>query len=90
MRRIIFSAISILCLFITFIMFGFDSTKWYGSFIKLLYDVTMFMPFILGGLGIISAIFGIKGDYRMVLVVLHSFILLLYLGIYIKIFYGIM
>lgn len=86
MRRIIFSTISILCLLITFFMFGYDSTKWYGSILKLLYDVNMFMPFILGGLGIISAIFGIKGDYRMVLVVLHSFILLLFLGIYIKAF----
>ncbi len=86
MRRIIFSTISILCLLITIFMIGYDSTKWYGSFLKLLYDVNMFMPFILGGLGIISAIFGIKGDYRMVLVVLHSFILLLFLGIYIKAF----
>ena len=42
-----------------------------------LYHVNMFMPFILGGLGIVSALLGIKG-YRMVLVVLHLFLQLLF------------
>ncbi|MFF2178968.1 hypothetical protein ACFVT8_21255 [Lysinibacillus sp. NPDC058147] len=71
MRRKIFSAISILSLMITFFMFGYNPSKWNGSFINFLYNLSM--PFILGGLGIISAIFGIKGDTRMVLIVLMLF-----------------
>ena len=42
-----------------------------------LYHINMFMPFILGGLGIVSALLGIKG-YRLVLVVLHLFLQLLF------------
>ncbi|KUF33517.1 MULTISPECIES: hypothetical protein [Lysinibacillus] len=87
MRRNLFTAISILSLLLIFFLFGYDSTKWYGGFFTFLYQVNMFMPFILGGLGIVSALLGIKG-YRMVLVVLHSFLLLLFLGIYFKAFYG--
>ncbi len=69
-------------------MFGYDSTKWYGRFFKFLYDISMFMPFILGGIGIVSALLGIKGEYRFILVVLHSFLLLLFLVIVIKALYG--
>ncbi len=87
MRQNIFSAISILSLLLTFFMFGYDSTKWYGNFFTFLYHVNMFMPFILGGLGIASALLGIKG-YRMVLVVLHLFLQLLFFCIYLKAFYG--
>jgi len=32
MRRYIFTAISILLLIVTFFMFGYDPTKWYGKF----------------------------------------------------------
>ncbi|MBX8946193.1 MULTISPECIES: hypothetical protein [Lysinibacillus] len=86
MRQNIFSAISISSLLLIFFMFGYDSTKWYGNLFTFLYRVNMFMPFILGGLGITSALFGIKG-YRMVLVVLHLFLLLLFFCIYLKAFY---
>lgn len=88
MRQIIFSTLSIFCLLLTFLMFGYDSTKWYGSFFKFLYDISMLMPFILGGIGIVSALLGIKGEYRFILVVLHSCLLLLFLVIYIKALYG--
>ncbi len=69
-------------------MFGYDSTKWYGRFFKFLYDISRFMPFILGGIGIVSALLGIKGEYRFILVVLHLFLLLLFLVIVIKALYG--
>ncbi|MFJ8460792.1 hypothetical protein ACIQ57_16845 [Lysinibacillus xylanilyticus] len=84
MRRNIFSTVSILLLMITFLMFGYDSTKWYGGFFNYLYDISIFTPLILGGLGIISASFGIKGDIRMVLIVLHAFSSCLFLGAYIN------
>lgn len=70
MRRYIFTAISILLLIVTFFMFGYDPTKWYGKFYNFL---SIFTPFVLGGLGILSAIFGIKGDIRKVLIVLNAF-----------------
>jgi len=82
MRRNIFSTISILSFIITFFMLGYDSTKWYGSFFNFLYDISIFTPFALGGLGIISAFFGIKGDIRIVLIVLNAFLLLIFLGAY--------
>ncbi|WP_418302049.1 hypothetical protein [Lysinibacillus fusiformis] len=88
MRHTIFSTLSIICLLLTVLMFGYDSTKWYGRFFKFLYDISMFMPFILGGIGIVSALLGIKGEYRFILVVLHSFLLLLFLVIIIKALYG--
>lgn len=88
MRYTIFSSLSIFCLLLTLLLFGYDSTKWYGSFFKFLYDISVLMPFIVGGIGIISALLGIKGEYRFILVVLHSFLLLLFLGIYIKALYG--
>ncbi|KGA80313.1 hypothetical protein D0439_02895 [Lysinibacillus fusiformis] len=88
MRYTIFSSLSIFCLLLTLLLFGYDSTKWYGSFLKFLYDISVLMPFILGGIGIVSALLGIKGEYRFILVVLHSFLLLLFLGIYIKALYG--
>ncbi|MGE7988264.1 hypothetical protein [Lysinibacillus fusiformis] len=88
MRHTIFSTLSIICLLLTVLMFGYDSTKWYGRFFKFLYDISMFMPFILGGIGIVSALLGIKGEYRFILVVLHSFLLLLFLVIVIKALYG--
>ncbi|MFJ5565388.1 hypothetical protein [Lysinibacillus xylanilyticus] len=82
MRRNIFSTISILSFIITFFMLGYDSTKWYGSFFNFLYDISIFTPFALGGLGIISAFLGIKGDIRMVLIVLNAFLLFIFLGAY--------
>ncbi|MGE7600211.1 hypothetical protein [Lysinibacillus fusiformis] len=88
MRYTIFSSLSIFCLLLTLLLFGYDSTKWYGSFFKFLYDISVLMPFIVGGIGIVSALLGIKGEYRFILVVLHSFLLLLFLGIYIKALYG--
>ncbi len=88
MRYTIFSSLSIFCLLLILLLFGYDSTKWYGSFFKFLYDISVLMPFILGGIGIVSALLGIKGEYRFILVVLHSFLLLLFLGIYIKALYG--
>ncbi|MFJ7699830.1 hypothetical protein [Lysinibacillus fusiformis] len=88
MRHTIFSTLSIICLLLTVLMFGYDSTKWYGRFFKFLYDISMFMPFILGGIGIVSALLGIKGEYRFILVVLHSFLLLLFLVVVIKVLYG--
>ncbi len=88
MRHTIFSTLSIICLLLTVLMFGYDSTKWYGRFFKFLYDISMFMPFILGGIGIVSALLGIKGEYRFILVVLHSFLLLLFLVVVIKALYG--
>ncbi|MFJ7921761.1 hypothetical protein ACIQ6U_18595 [Lysinibacillus fusiformis] len=88
MRHTTFSTLSIICLLLTVLMFGYDSTKWYGRFLKFLYDISMFMPFILGGIGIVSALLGIKGEYRFILVVLHSFLLLLFLVIVIKALYG--
>lgn len=87
MKRNMFSTLSILCLLLTFLMFGYDSTKWYGSFFKFLSDLSIFTPFILGGIGMVSTFLGIK-KYRFILVVLHSFLLLLILGIYIKALYG--
>ena len=38
-----------------------------------LYNLSIFSPVVLGGLGIISAILGIKGDIRIVLIVLNAF-----------------
>jgi hypothetical protein len=40
----------------------------------------IYPSFALGGLGIISAFLGIKGDIRMVLIVLNAFLLLIFLG----------
>jgi len=88
MRHNFFSTLSILCLLLAFLMFGYDSTRWYGGFFRFLYEISMFMPFILGVVGIVSALLGIKGDYRLILVILHSLLLLLFLGIYIKAIYG--
>ncbi|TQR29064.1 hypothetical protein C7Y47_18435 [Lysinibacillus sphaericus] len=88
MRRNIFSTISIFSLMITFFMFGYDSSKWYGSFFNFLYDLSIFTPFMLGGLGIISAILGIKGDIRIVLIVLNAFLMFLFLGAYLIGIYG--
>ncbi|MFC9541186.1 hypothetical protein ACFTQ7_15030 [Lysinibacillus sp. NPDC056959] len=88
MRRNIFSAISIFLLMIAFFMFGYDSSKWYGSFFKFLYDLSIFTPFILVGLGVISAILGIKGDIRMILIVLNAFLMFLFLGAYLIGVYG--
>jgi hypothetical protein len=73
---------------IAFFMFGYDSSKWYGGFFKFLYDLSIFTPFILGGLGVISAILGIKGDIRMILIVLNAFIMFLFLGAYLIGVYG--
>ncbi|MDM5230517.1 hypothetical protein [Lysinibacillus pakistanensis] len=85
MRRYIFTAISILLLIVTFFMFGYDPTKWYGKFYNFL---SIFTPFVLGGLGILSAIFGIKGDIRKVLIVLNAFLMILFLGVYLIRIFG--
>lgn len=69
-------------------MFGYDSSKWYGSFFKFLYDLSIFKQFILGGLGVISAILGIKGDIRMILIVLNAFLMFLFRGVYLIGVYG--
>ncbi|WP_341300568.1 hypothetical protein MHB44_19985 [Lysinibacillus sp. FSL H8-0500] len=82
MRYHIFTTISILCLLLIIFMFGYDSTKWYGSFFKFLYGLSVFVPFILSMIGIISALFGVKGDFRKILVILHIFLFLILLGIY--------
>ena len=44
------------------------------------------IPFILGISGLIFAILGIKGPTRMILVVLNSFILVVFIGIYLMAF----
>ncbi|MCL1697827.1 MULTISPECIES: hypothetical protein [unclassified Lysinibacillus] len=88
MRRNLFSTISIISFLITFLMFGYDTSKWYGIFFNFLCELSIFTPFVLGGLGIISAIFGLKGDIRMVLIVLNAFLMILFLGAYLMGIFG--
>jgi len=69
-------------------MFGYDATKWYGSFYNFLYDISIFAPLIIAGLGTISAIFGVKGDIRMFLIILNAILLFLFLNAYLMGIFG--
>ncbi|MFC9541640.1 hypothetical protein ACFTQ7_17445 [Lysinibacillus sp. NPDC056959] len=79
MKQKLFSSLSFIFLILTFFMFGYDSGKWYSNFFDFLYDVSIYMPFLLGGLGILTAIFGIKGNIRGILIILNSFLLIMFL-----------
>ncbi len=52
------------------------------------YDLRIFTPCALGGLGIISAFLDIKGDICMVLIVLNAFSLFFFLGAYLMGIFG--
>lgn len=75
MRKILTGA-SVVFLLLTFFMIGYDSSSWYGKFYDTLYDISIFTPLILGGLGITSAILGIKGNIRVTLITLNSLLFL--------------
>lgn len=69
-----------LFLFITFLTYVYTP--------DFLFQISFFIPFILGGLGLIFAVLGIKGTTRMILVVLNLFILIVFIFVYIMAFYG--
>ncbi|WP_375200839.1 hypothetical protein [Bacillus sp. RS11] len=80
MRRKIFTYLSIIFLFLTFLIYGLAPQS--------ILEISLTIPFISGILGLIFAILGIKGPTRMILVVLNSFILVVFIGIYLMAFYG--
>jgi len=79
LQRKIFTYLSIIFLFLTFLI---------GLAPQYILGISMTIPFILGISGLIFAILGIKGPTRMILVVLNSFILVVFIGIYLMAFYG--
>ncbi|KOS69048.1 hypothetical protein AEA09_11155 [Lysinibacillus contaminans] len=79
MKQKFFTGLSVACLVLTFLIFGYDSTKWYGKFIDFLFDISIFTPLIIGALGILSAFLGIKGTIRMILILVNSFFLIVFL-----------
>jgi len=79
LKQKIFSSLSFIFFLLTIFMFGYDSGKWYSDFYESLYDVSIFMPFILGGLGILTAIFGVKGNIRGILIIFNSYMLIMFL-----------
>lgn len=80
MRRKIFTYLSIIFLFLTFLIYGLAPQS--------ILEISLTIPFISGILGLIFAILGIKGPTRMILVVLNSFILVVFIGVYLMAFYG--
>ncbi|MFC9541639.1 hypothetical protein ACFTQ7_17440 [Lysinibacillus sp. NPDC056959] len=79
MQRKIFTYLSIAFLFLTFLI---------GLAPQYILEISLTIPFISGILGLIFAILGIKGPTRMILVVLNSFILVVFIWIYLMAFYG--
>ncbi|MGE8036771.1 hypothetical protein B1B04_10545 [Lysinibacillus sp. KCTC 33748] len=79
MQRKIFTYLSITFLFLTFLI---------GLAPQYILEISLTIPFISGISGLIFAILGIKGPTRMILVVLNSFILVVFIWIYLMAFYG--
>lgn len=88
MKEKFFTGLSIFCLVLTFLLFNYDSTKWYGKFFDFLYDTSIFTPLIIGLLGIISAFLGIKGTIRMILILLNSLSLIVFLFVILIAIFG--
>lgn len=49
-------------------MVSFNTSKWGSKVIDYLYDISIATPFILGGLGLLTAILGVKGSIRKILI----------------------
>lgn len=80
MKKIYYTYFSLLILFLTIFLFAFAP-----EFILLFHFI---IPLLLVLIGLISALFGSKGEIRMVVVVLHLFILIVFASIYILGIYG--
>ncbi|KOP77938.1 hypothetical protein AMS59_14995 [Lysinibacillus sp. FJAT-14745] len=79
MRRKIFTYLSIIFLFLSFLV---------GLAPQSILEISLTIPFISGILGLIFAILGIKGPTRMILVVINLFVLVVFIGVYLMAFYG--
>ncbi len=51
-------------------MVSFNTSKWGSKVVDYLYDISIATPFILGGLGLLAAILGVKGNIRKIFVVI--------------------
>ncbi|RWZ54590.1 hypothetical protein EQV77_13135 [Halobacillus fulvus] len=76
--KMFYSILSGVFLFISFAIFVYNPSSWGGQFFQLLMDISVYTPFITSILGIVLAVAGIKGVPRALLILLHSFILLLF------------
>ncbi|MEQ6357296.1 hypothetical protein ABNX05_22025 [Lysinibacillus sp. M3] len=79
MQRKNFTYLSITFLFLTLLI---------GLAPQYILEISLTIPFISVILGLLFAFLGIKGPTRMILVVLNSFILVVFIWIYLMAFYG--
>lgn len=82
MKKVYYTYFSLLILFLTILLFVFAPK------FLLYFHLILIIPLLLALIGLTSALFGSKGEIRMVLVVLHLFILIVFASVYLLGMYG--
>ncbi|RST60155.1 hypothetical protein D5F11_008845 [Siminovitchia terrae] len=89
MKKVIFTVLSTLFSLMTIGLFMINIPfKVWNDFIEYLWNMSLYIPFVFSGLGIITACFGVKGIYRTILILLNSIIIIFLIISFIMGLYG--
>ncbi|MBB5144900.1 hypothetical protein HNQ35_000089 [Cerasibacillus quisquiliarum] len=88
MLRKLLTFISITFLILLFLMLSYSSSSWYSSFFDSLWEINAFFPLFFGIISILSAFWGIKGSIRLTLILLNTFILIMFFIAFLMGYYG--
>ena len=87
MRKKVFTALSGICFFLAAFPLIF-MTNWGAAFFSALINISIFLPLLLGILGCVFALLGLKGSMRVSLILLNGLSILLILFVLFIAFFG--
>ena len=72
----IFTVLSAICFLLTFFMLMYLTQGWEIGFFDYLFGISLFTPIFINVLGVISAVFSVKGTTRKILVLINSLMII--------------
>ena len=87
-RKKVFTALSGICLFLAVFPLIFMTTDWGAALFSALINTSIFLPLLLGILGCVFALLGLKGSMRVSLILLNGLSILLILFVLFIAFFG--
>lgn len=88
MQKRVFSVLSAVFCFLTFSPLIAMPNDWGEQIFIFITEITIYLPFVLGVLGIFFALVGVKGEIKAILFILNTLGLIVYLFIFLMGLYG--
>ena len=88
MRKKVFTALSGICFFLAAFPLIFMTTDWGAALFSALINISIFLPLLIGILGCVFALLGLKGSMRVYLILLNGLSILLILFVLFIAYFG--